>query len=222
MAFRLLYLIAIRIFGWLVLFGRGQPSKNTEIMVLRHEVTVLRRQVARPSRTGPTGDPGGARPASASRAARPPTRHPGHAAGLAPPPGYTEMGVSGPARSAGDQPGHPRPGAATGAGELGLGLPRGARRTIPVRPPDQRGDRAADPARPAAQTGPAERRHLLAGISARSGARNAGLRLLHRGHDLPHGHQILALSSGPAVDRIVYRPSTSAGSPHRTEPLLSR
>ena len=48
MAFRLLYLITIRVFGWLVLLGRGQASKNTEIMVLRHEVTVLRRQVARP------------------------------------------------------------------------------------------------------------------------------------------------------------------------------
>jgi putative transposase len=48
MALRLLYVIAIRVFGWLVLLGRGQASKDAEIMVLRHEVIVLQRQVARP------------------------------------------------------------------------------------------------------------------------------------------------------------------------------
>jgi len=38
----------VRVFGWLVLLGRSQASKDAGIMMLRHEVMVLRRQVARP------------------------------------------------------------------------------------------------------------------------------------------------------------------------------
>jgi putative transposase len=48
MTLRLLYLIVTGVFGWLALLGRGQASNDAEIMVLRHEVAVLRRRVTRP------------------------------------------------------------------------------------------------------------------------------------------------------------------------------
>lgn len=49
MSLRLLYLIMIRVFGWPGLLSHSQASKNAEIMVLRHEVVVLRRQITRPA-----------------------------------------------------------------------------------------------------------------------------------------------------------------------------
>ena len=48
MAARLLYLIAIRVFGRLVLPGRDQASKEAEVMVFHPEVAVIRRQVTQP------------------------------------------------------------------------------------------------------------------------------------------------------------------------------
>ena len=50
MSFRLLYLIFARVCGWLVLPGRSTTSKDIELLVLRHEVTVLRRASPRPRR----------------------------------------------------------------------------------------------------------------------------------------------------------------------------
>jgi len=46
--FRLVYLLIIRVFDWLALLARSDISKDVEILVLRHEVAVLRRQIARP------------------------------------------------------------------------------------------------------------------------------------------------------------------------------
>jgi len=45
---RLLYLILRTVVGWLGLLTRSGASKDAEILVLRHQLAVLRRQVARP------------------------------------------------------------------------------------------------------------------------------------------------------------------------------
>ena len=48
MTLRLLYLILLTVVGWLGLLTRTGASKDAEILVLRHQLAVMRRQVARP------------------------------------------------------------------------------------------------------------------------------------------------------------------------------
>ena len=49
MAFRLAYPMLARVLSWLTLLARSEAAKDVEILVLRHEVAVLRRHHPRPT-----------------------------------------------------------------------------------------------------------------------------------------------------------------------------
>ncbi len=85
-------LLMIKLFGWLALLARSDPAKDTEILVLRHEVAVLRRQIARP-RPDWADRAVIAGPAAAPAPSAPQGRDPGHFARLAPAPGPGEIGL---------------------------------------------------------------------------------------------------------------------------------
>ena len=55
MQLRLAYFAVLRVFGWLALLARSDCAKDAEILILRHQVAVLQRQVKTPRLSGLTG-----------------------------------------------------------------------------------------------------------------------------------------------------------------------
>ena len=95
-------MIFVRLIGWFILLARSEVSKDLEILVLRHEISVLRRQISRPkpdwadravlvafTRVLPSW-------LRSHRLVAPGTP------GLAPPPGQTALDLPGQARASSD------------------------------------------------------------------------------------------------------------------------
>ena len=92
----------VRVFGWLVLLGRSPDWADRAVLAALARLLPAMLHAHRLVR-------------------------PGTLLALAPPPGHARVDVSEPSGPPADQPGDPRPGAAAGAGEPGLGVPPGAR-----------------------------------------------------------------------------------------------
>jgi hypothetical protein len=89
MSLRLLYLIFVRLCSWLVLLGRSSASKNAELLVLRHEVAVLRRtHPPAQAGLGRPRDPCRTYPPPATEAEGAPAGHARHRPAMAPPTGH--------------------------------------------------------------------------------------------------------------------------------------
>jgi hypothetical protein len=88
---RLIYRSLATLLSWLALSARSSASKNAEILILRHEVAVLRRRPQAKDRLGGPGTARRAGPDTAQGTTSAANRHPGNTAALAPAHGHQEM-----------------------------------------------------------------------------------------------------------------------------------
>ena len=129
----------IRLAGWMALLARSAASKDAELLVLRHEVAVLRRTQPRPRldwarpRCPRRADPGLAATAADASAG-----HSRHRPALAPPPGHPQVDLPEPDRTAAGQRRDRRADRAARHREQHLGIPEDPGRAAQARLPGRR------------------------------------------------------------------------------------